>query len=141
MKYRAKSNEQAKANQRRQKGSGRMTKRKSNNHLGLGPKPQMESALSLATEWVSVKEMKAFQSVCSCPVRMIKCEKNGHDWQRYLREKKKVLLCEFKLNEHPQTKTRQFPIVKIGTKSSAMTIANTCGKRRICSHMLEHSRR
>ena len=89
----------------------------------------MESILSLVAGWVSVKEMKALQGACmrtstlareqhvrsSCPAWMIKCGKNCQmNGKEICGKKKKVLLCEYKLNrdEHPKNKTRQLPIEK-----------------------------
>ena len=104
MKYGAKSNKQAGANQPGQRVSGRNTKRKSNDRHSLGLKPQMESILSLVAEWVSVKEMKALQGACMGSSSMARDQQYeellsslddqvwnelSDEWQRYLWEKRR----------------------------------------------------
>ena len=75
----------------------------------------MESILSLVAEWVSGKEMKAPQGACmrtSTTAREQQYEEVlsnmddqvwkelSDDWQTYLLEKKKVLLCEPKMHQN-----------------------------------------
>ena len=80
------------------------TKMKINIRHGPGLKPQMESILSFAAEWVSVKEMKALRG--ACVLTSMRARERQHeellsdldnqvwkelsdDWQRYLLEKEK----------------------------------------------------